>query len=554
MRIANLTIFAALLLSAAELHAQAVVPPADACGDRIELHTSISSDARRSLQRALEITSIPENSGLLRARSLRTTSCATRYTFLGRWGRSGSMGAWEHGSMGLAVQTLPIEASLVTNSAYPRSVNDGAASHGVGMNLGLAAGLRARWRFLEASLAPEFYYHENRDFEFVRNTIAGRADVANPYHSGIDYPSRFGLQSYNTASLGQSYLQASYRNISATFGTENLWIGAADVYPIVLSYTAPGFPHIRIGTQKPLDVKIARIEFQMLFASLSESDYFDTDPGNDSHYFGTTMLVIEPKFVRGLYLGALRAVHDTADATGHGLDFYLSRNIRTFFGSAAGGNLASDNAIGVILARWVHPASGFEAYAEWSREDTPGDWVDLLREPDWTQAYVLGVHKAFVSANRLTRLYAELIHLGESAPARAGRGFFSYYTHSPVTQGHTNEGQLLGAAIGPGSDAQLIGLDVFTGSGRSAFRIERTRYDDDTYYRTFARRWGETRHDAEINLSASRLQFVGPVELEGGVMLSRRYGRQFIPLPNEGADLVETNWSARFGVSWQPPF
>jgi hypothetical protein len=382
----------------------------------------------------------------------------------------------------------------------------------------------------------------------------GRPDVSNPYHAGIDYPTRFGAESFGTISPGQSYVQAAHRNFSVTFGTENLWIGAADRYPILMSHTAEGFPHVRIGTQRPIDLKIVRLEFQLVFASLNESDYFDGEGANDNHYFGVTMATLEPTFLPGFHIAVIRAMHDTASATGHGPGFYLDRVVSTPFGADAGGNLPSDNAMGLILARWVHPESGFEAYAEWAREDTPGGWLDVLREPDWTQAYVLGVQKVFAKPERLTRVYGELIHLIESNPARAGRGFFSYYTHFKVRQGHTNRGQLLGAAIGPGSDAQLIGVDIFGATGRSALVIERTRYDDDTYYRTFARRWGETRHDAEISLAASRMQIFGDFEVEGGLMFSRRYGRQFLPLASEGPDLVENNWQVRLAGSWRPRF
>ena len=97
-------------------------------------------------------------------------------------------------------------------------------------------------------------------------------------------------------------------------------------------------------------------------------------------------------------------------------------------------------------------------------------------------------------------------------------------------------------------------MDIFTAKGRTAARIERTRYDDDTYYRQFARRFGETRHDAEISLSASRLQMIGAFEVEGGLMMSRRYDRDFIAPAADAAPATETNWAVRLSGSWRPPF
>lgn len=517
------------------------VQPVGPCSNVIELPASMLSDARRSLVRALSVTTLPQQSALFRSASTPVTACAADFPFVARW----------RPRVSRKLELLPIEASVLRNSSFPRSTNDAAGWHGVGWNLAGSAGVRANLGFLTANIAPEVFYQQNLDYNFVPSTFPGLSEFANPYHADIDLPTRFGGASLTTISPGQSFLQASAGPFAVTAGTENMWIGSADVYPIVLSYTAPGFPHLRIGTRKPLDLKIARLEFQLFGGSVSESDYYDGASDNDSHYFTTTMIVIEPSFVRGLHLGIARAYHDTAHATGQSVGFYLSRLGETPFGNLAGGNRVG-NAIGVVLARWVLPESGFEVYAEWSREDTFGDLRDILREPDWTQAYVLGFQKVFAKPSRLIRFYGELIHLGESAPSRAGRGFFSYYTHQTVTQGHTNKGQLLGAAIGPGSDAQLVGLDIFSGSGRSAVRVERIRHDDDTYLRTFARRYGESRHDAEINLTASHLRFLGPLEIEGAFTLVRRYDRDFIALPSGAAELIENNWTTRLTASWRP--
>ncbi|MGQ0560307.1 MAG: hypothetical protein ACT443_00370, partial [Gemmatimonadota bacterium] len=275
------------------------------CAQRIDLTSSLLSDARRSLERTLSLTAAPEQSYLFRARSLRQTSCAAGYTFLDRWAAA---------TDGNRLQVLPVQVAAVSNSAYPRSVNDGGAWHGVGSNYATSAAVRGSWRFLHASIAPEVYYQQNDEFAFLRSQIPGQSVFKNPYHPQIDLPTRFGEVSFERVDLGQSYLQASYRDVSATFGTENLWIGGAEVYPILMSYTAPGFPHVRIGTQKPLDLRVVNLEFQMLFGSISESEFFDSDPENDEHYFTTSMLLIEPNFLPGFYLGVARALHDSASA------------------------------------------------------------------------------------------------------------------------------------------------------------------------------------------------------------------------------------------------
>jgi hypothetical protein len=521
------------------------------CVHPVDLSSYSATDARAALRRAVDITSPRRTSSqLFRAFSDRTDQCADSLAFVTAWSASATSRPWG---------ILPVSVQSYANSAYPRSVNDMGSWRGTGLNLETAVGVTARWRFLSGAVAPQFYYNANTDHPRAISTLPGLSPYANPYHgaAAIDFPKRFGSDPLTTITPGQSYLRAEYGSVAATFSTENLWIGAAEMYPIIMSNTAPGFPHLRIGTWRSFNVAgVVNAEFQIVMGSVQESEFFDTIPDNDEHFFATAMVTLEPRFLPGLYLSVGRVNHDTASAFGHGPGFYLGRIIESPFGGASGtGNRAEGNAIGFVFGRWVLPESGFEAYAEWSKEDTPGGFEDLLREPDWTQAYVLGFQKVFKSTERMTRIYGELIHLGESAPSRAGRGFFSYYTHTAVRQGHTNRGQLLGAAIGPGSDAQLIGVDFFSPKGRSGARVERTRYDDDTYYRVFARRFGETRHDAEISLSVSRLQFFEPFEVEGELMISRRYDRDFITLlDDEQEPGVETNWGLRFTASWRPGF
>jgi hypothetical protein len=435
------------------------------------------------------------------------------------------------------------------NPRYPRSVNDGSLWSGVGVNAVVETGFRAEWRGFELQVQPQITYSSNGSFSFPRSASPDRSEFASPYHIGIDYPTRFGSEALTAIDPGQSFIGYGMGAFGVRLSNENLWVGPAEFYPIVLSNTAPGFPHLGVGTRRPINVGFADLEFQFVFGEVTESDYFDDVDANNDRQFTVVLLNFQPHFLPGLHLGLVRAYHDSTDVNGSVLE-YLENLARSPFTYTAG--QAAGNSLGGVYARWVLKESGFEAYAEWTREDAFGDLQDLLREPDWTQAYVLGAQKVFLEPGTFSRVYGELIHLGSSAPERAGRGQFSYYTHSELTQGHTHRGQLLGAAIGPGSDAQLIGADIVTGSAHYGGRLERVRYDDDTYYRQFARRYGQTRHDVELTLALSYGRRIGLLELEGGLVLSRRYDRQFVTLAATGDDLAETNFGTTIGLRWQP--
>jgi len=218
-----------------------------------------------------------------------------------------------------------------------------------------------------------------------------------------------------------------------------------------------------------------------------------------------------------------------------------------------GGGNRRGNAIGFLYGRFVLPESGFEVFGEWSREDTPYNLEDIFREPDWTQAYALGFQKLIQHDRSMSSFWGELVHLGLSKPTFLGHGDFSMYTHNAVRQGHTHRGQILGAAVGPGSDAQTLGFDHYRQRSRAGIFIERTRYDDDTYYRYFSRRYGEARHQVELTIGGNYLHRLGAFEVEGGVNWSMRYDRDFMALvvadpPKD----VQHNWNPWFRVSWRP--
>src|SRR5690606_19519601 len=143
-------------------------------------------------------------------------------------------------------------------------------------------------------------------------------------------------------------------------------------------------------------------------------------------------------------------------------------------------NILRDNQLFSIFARWAFPEVGFEVFAEWARDDHWEDLDDLLMEPDHSQTYMLGFQKVVLAGPRWVRLYGELAHLQSSSTYRSGRGGpFIMYAHSQLRQGYTHRGQLLGAAIGPGSDAQILGADVFAPWGMAGLFLERVRWDND---------------------------------------------------------------------------
>lgn len=444
------------------------------------------------------------------------------------------------------LELLPLHSRLSANTAYPRDQNNGAVWSGRGAAAEVTGGVRLRWRGLSAGFAPSIAFQENRDFEMRAVSAKGYSPFIYSGHPGdIDWPQRFGTESYWTLDLGQSYIRAQYRALTAGISTENLWWGPAQRNPILLSNTAPGFPHVTLGSARPVDIGLAHFEMQAFWGRADESDFFDADPGNNERLFQGLIMILQPDGLPGLYVGGARVYHETIPPGGIEFERYLSLfelPFSDYFGNQPGNGIAS------LFARWVLPESGFEAYFEWAREDYAGNLDDLLKEPDHTQAYTLGFQKLFAQRDHWWRVYGELTHLGQSVTFRSGRGFFSYYTGGA---GHTHRGQLLGAAIGPGSDAQFLGTELYTANGRIGAYVERVRHDDDAYYTTWSRYYGETRHDVELTAGVHQLLFLGDFDLQWSLAYSHRYNRNFIGL--DGAnwrERVDRNWQMLLGLGW----
>lgn len=461
-----------------------------------------------------------------------------------------------------ALRIIPVAPKAVVNanSAYPTDRNDGAMWRGRGVSASLQAGVEARWDLgwgiVSATLAPMFLFHENRDFEVRTVQSARYSPFVYPWHTGrIDWPQRFGETSFTSFDWGQSQIRLDFRGWTAGLSNENLWWGPATRYPLLMSNTAPGFPHVFVGTARPLVTPIGKVEGQAIWGWLDESDYFDFESWNDRRLLAGIVVDYEPRWLPGFFLGFARAYLAYMPREGLSVLEYIEQPyVRIRENPQGVGNPLADNQLFSIFARWAFPEVGFEAYAEWAREDHWDDIDDLIMEPDHGQAYMLGFQKVVPSGARWVRLYGELAYLQSSTTFRSGRGGpVVFYTHTPVLHGYTHRGQLLGAAIGPGSDAQILGADMFGRWGMVGLFLERVRWDNDAYYENWARFYGYRGHDVELTAGIRHQFFDGNFQIGWGLARSSRKNRNFLGLDGISPALrVETNWALDLAVSWSP--
>lgn len=356
---------------------------------------------------------------------------------------------------------LSPELRVVANSALPLSLNDGPLHAGRGINAMVTVGAELRYGRLRAVLAPQLVLEQNLPYQviqFPQSPVLPRSIWANPFHplpESIDLPLRFGDVPHRRVDAGQSSIMVDAGRTEFGVATENVWWGPGIRNALILSSNAAGFPHLVARSREPLVTRFGAFEFDGLAGRLSESDYFDADPSNDRRSVLAGAVTWRPATARPIWVGLSRL--RIAGTSGH-------------------------DQMSSLFGRWILPASGAELYAEWARFEDPSSLRDFLEYPNHAEGYTLGLQWARpLSDGRSFRLQAEVSYLEPSASIRL-RPVMTSYTSATVPQGFTQRGELLGAAIGPGSSSQWLAGDLFASAWRLGVFAGRTRYDNGTLY------------------------------------------------------------------------
>ena len=206
-----------------------------------------------------------------------------------------------------ALRALPVSLLAVDRTAYPDDRNNGALWEGVGISTSLRPGLELSLPYLTVSLRPEILYQQNRRFEMRDVERVGYSEYANPFYTDIDLPNRFGPDSWWDLAAGDSYARVDVGWFGAGLSTESLWRGPAVRYPIIMSNTAGGFPHVFLGAARGVDVYVGDLQAELVWGRLSESDYFDGKPANDESRIINVAMALDLRWPEGLSLGGTRS-------------------------------------------------------------------------------------------------------------------------------------------------------------------------------------------------------------------------------------------------------
>jgi hypothetical protein len=375
------------------------------------------------------------------------------------------------------------------NTSFPFGSNDGPVWAGKGLTTAIQFGGSARWGPLSVSLAPLAFLAQNSDFELRDNgqfqLVTGGPYFQQPYGDAVfprdvDRPQRFGDKPYARLDPGNSFVRLDTRFVTLGASSANEYWGPATDYPIILGNNAPGFPHLFLGTGRPLNLLIGHAHFRAIWGKLSQSAYSSVT-GSDYYvdrahpgrvrFMSGAVGIFQPRGITGLEVGLARFFHSVLDSSGP----TRRQMLRPFEGFLKAGvkkdpqfsDEIGDNQIASVFFRWVLPRGAAEFYAEYGKEDHNYDFRDVVQELDHGRAYMMGFRKAFsVTDSAFSAIRAEMIDFRLPHIARH-RNEGSNYMHHLLRQGHTERGQLLGADVGVGRAAgSTVAYDRYHERGR----------------------------------------------------------------------------------------
>jgi hypothetical protein len=442
------------------------------------------------------------------------------------------------------LQMLRPGLQALYNTAFPQGANDGAIWAGRGGTLAATAGFALRWGALSVRVEPIVIWAENRSFDLMANGQPDSMRFGDPENpTTIDLPQRFGDGAFTRLDPGQSTARLDVKGFAAGVSTANQQWGPSADLPLLLGTNAAGFPHAFLGTSNPWNVGIGRIHGRLVWGSLSQSEFSSVVSDSGRRFMTGILGVFMPRGLDGLEIGGARFFHTQWPEGGLSFDDFLEPFNALFkqdvplTGEGPDDRSGPDNQLASVFVRWALPGPGFEAWAEYAREDHSWDLLDLLMEPDHFAAYSLGARKVWRRGTSLVSVRGELLDAQPSNLVTV-RNQGRFYRHAFTRQGHTLGGQILGSPAAYGGAGSVLMVEKYTPRGRWSVDWTRTRVRGLRATPTSAP--GTAGVDVVHSLGAQRLFFTGRADVTAGLRGSYELRR------NGGDDVF--NLGATLGV------
>ncbi|WKW12454.1 hypothetical protein Strain138_001747 [Pseudogemmatithrix spongiicola] len=329
------------------------------------------------------------------------------------------------------------------NSGFPSNLEAGAAWTGRGLTTVLSPDLLLRWRGISLRVAPELWSAENRDLRLISAPGAPNpyADPMRP--TGIDLPQQLGPGRVARLDPGQSALVVEALGTRVALTSASRVVGAGERHAILMSADAPGFPRLEVGTAAPVTTPLGA--FSLL---LSAGQAGQTAWAPQRRAGSRSVAFFEGRwrpFIDGrLELGAARFYH--RDWGGARLGDLLTPFGSLFFDAQTFGGGAADNQLLALFGR-LRLRERTEVWAEFGLNDRQTDAREAAVELEHNSAWLFGLRHRWTGMPGVSWTLEANAASGRIPPIEVFRPQATFYEHTPVSQGHTNRGRLLGTRL-----------------------------------------------------------------------------------------------------------
>jgi hypothetical protein len=398
------------------------------------------------------------------------------------------------------IKSLIFGYDFQNNSLLPYGVNDGNIFPARGWQERFSIGINVQWGLIDINYQPEKVSLQNSTQEYY----AGNPDDGNfmfkyfgMVANNIDHFRQFGYEKIDTTSFGQSRVGLKTKHISFGYSTENIWWGPGKRNSLIFSNNAGGFRHYYLNTVEPIKSRIGSFEFSAIAGTLDTTKYTDIDQellnvcspckvfkNLDQRKIDAITINWRPKWFPNLYLGYVYSRQYYANTKNEYEKTY------SFFSKDR-----TQQTIGSLLFRFSLPKDHAEFYGELGLPDEAAYPWKFFKDKNPRTGFIMGVSKLILigKGNSFLHLNLEFTQLQLMNPKNifiygnpfAGGRPNSWYLNTNIKQGWSNNGQLLGAAIGPGSNGQSFSLSWHKGYNKIGVFVERVAHNNDFYFSVY---------------------------------------------------------------------
>jgi hypothetical protein len=351
------------------------------------------------------------------------------------------------------LKKLPLQIGQKLNTNQPYGGNDGAMSYSKGYQFQISGGVYAQFKNIKLLLRPE--YVQTASQQYKTNDYWGQVNPA-----------------YKKFLLGNSSLRFDLGKLSMGVSTQNIWWGPGIYNSLLMSNNAQGFFHYSINSNRPIKNFLGTFQFQVISATLKQDSLqgFENNGlkrrniNKSDRVLSSLAVDYQPSFLKNISFGINRSLQSYKDRLP--TDF-VQKNIpvlSAFFGSTdvARDTFPQDQQVS-IYTKWMFPKSHAELYYQFAYNDAKANWRDFWLDMSHSTAYILGFKKLFIlKEEKYLDLGMEVMKLGQT-PSYLHRNAGNFYEHSQITEGYTNQNQIMGAGSGFGNNMQTIQLSMNKG-------------------------------------------------------------------------------------------